>query len=100
MTMSEAAEIVALRYIKAGMAPGAAVDRACHEVTANAVSAPLGDLQEGWDTFTTYAPWIGAGIAAWLLYRGTVKVKRAGSAYIDRKRRQTRAAKAAWDAAY
>lgn len=98
--MSEAAESVAMRYIKAGMAPAAAIDKACDEVAANAVGAPLGDFSEGWDTFTTYAPWIGAAIAAWLLYRGAVKVKRAGGEYIERKRRQTRAAKAAWDAAY
>lgn len=61
--------------------------------------AGLGDFASGWDTFTTYAPWVGAGLLAWWGYRTGVKVKRAGGAYFQKKRRQVRAAKAAYDAA-
>lgn len=95
MTTVEAATERALAYVRGGMDPDVAVSRAC----AEANSGGLGDWSEGWDTFTTYAPWVGAAIATYFLYRGAVKVKRATGEYIERKRRQTRAAKAAWDAA-
>lgn len=95
MTAQEAAEGKAVSYIKGGMDPELACSRACDEVR----SQGLGDFESGWDTFTTFAPWIGAGLAAWWLYSTGKKVKRAGGEYLEKKRRQARAAKAAWDAA-
>jgi hypothetical protein len=94
MTIEQAA-VRAISYIKNGMDHDLAISKAC----AEARSAGLGDFAEGWDTFTTYAPWVAAAIGAYLLYRGAVKVKRATGEYVDRKRRQARAARAAWDAA-
>jgi hypothetical protein len=98
MTAQEVAESKALAYIKGGMDPDQACTRACDEVRALQVSNGLGDFASGWDTFTTYAPWIGAGLAAWWLYSTGKKVKRASGEYFEKKRRQARAAKAAWDA--
>ncbi len=98
MTAAEAATQKATAYIRSGMAPREAIRRACKEVCDAALAGGVGDFAEGWETFTTYAPWIAAGIAGIFLYRTGVKAKRAATDYIEQKRRKFAAAKAVWDA--
>ncbi len=94
MTAVELATQKAMEYVRNGMDSRQAVRRACEDVLRSGV----GDFSEGWDTFTTWVPWILAGIAGIAVYRTGVKVHRAASDYIAQKRRKFVAAKAVWDA--
>ena len=99
MTITEAAIQKAMNYVQSGMDSKDAVRRACREVCDEALSrGGVGDFAEGWDTFTTWAPWILAGIAGVVIYRTGVKAHKAASEYIAQKRRKFVAAKAVWDA--
>lgn len=94
MTAAERATEKAIEYIRGGMDARKAVRQAASEVLRSGV----GDFAEGWDTFTTWAPWVLAGIAGVVIYRTGQKVHRAASEYVAQKRRKYAAAKAAWDA--
>lgn len=86
----------ALESIREGVPVRQAIRSACRGLSYE--HATMGDFQEGWDTLTTWLPWIGAGIAGIFVYRGAVKAHRVASDYIGKKRRQYAAAKAVWDA--
>lgn len=95
MTIVEAATRRTMDYIRSGMDPKEAVRRACNEAI---LDGGLEGFSEGWDTLTTWIPWILTGVAGVVIYRTGVKAHRAASDYIAQKKRKFSAAKAAWDA--
>jgi hypothetical protein len=94
MTTQKVAEQKAEAYIKAGMDYDTAIKRATQEAMSGQVG--MGDFAEGWDTFTTYAPWIAGAVAAWWLYTKAKKAKAGATSYIQKTSRKAKAAMSAW----
>lgn len=95
-TTAREATARALEYVREGVPAKEAVRRACSEMALE--HSVMGDFSEGWDTLTTWVPWILAGVAGIAIYRTGVKAHRAASDYIATKRRKFAAARAVWDA--
>jgi hypothetical protein len=94
MTVQQVAEQKAQAYIRAGLDYDTAIKRATREALSG--HAGMGDFAQGWDTFTTYAPWIAGAAAAWWLYTKAKKVKASATSYIQKTGRKARAAMSAW----